>query len=486
MRRLARNAERVKFDRFDLVKTSQEVASFSFFRTIYVNRDVAADDLRTIIAHEASHISHRHSVERVAMELLKAFVWWNPFVWIAARRLVEVQEYEADRDVLECGYDVSNYISTLLKHLFGYSPEIANGLRNSLTKKRLKMMTVKTGGRYALLRTAAVVPVVAGLLAAFSLTAEATEIRYIDPVSETAAEDVSDFASVIAASVTTTTAVVAADKDKTPKKSIDEPAERSAAEAEPPTDVADVLKGTVVSVRKSGNDVAHNAIGSAVAITRTADAPAAPPTGQVVTLTVKKFNGTLAELASDDIKSIDIEDSTAVITLKNSSKVLKGRITVDSGELREKLSDEKSRQAGAEDALKILSAQYPNRIEIKNGGRITGVGRSAEVASVSIVPNAAANGVAEPKTVVIKGSDTAFAGKEPLIIIDGKRLAEGKSLKDVPSGDIASVTIYKDDEHTAKYEIYGDTSNGVILIATKSADVPAGSADAVSVTAYGD
>ena len=180
IRRLKRGGERTPCGRFDIVRTRQHIASFSFFRTIYVAADTPEADMHTIIAHEASHIAHRHSVERMAMELLKALLWWNPFVWIAARRLVEVEEYEADRDAIAGGCNASEYVTTLLKHLFGYSPEIANGLRDSLTKKRLKMMTSQKDGRHALLRMATIIPVTAGLVAAFSFTTRAAEIRFAE------------------------------------------------------------------------------------------------------------------------------------------------------------------------------------------------------------------------------------------------------------------------------------------------------------------
>lgn len=92
------------------------------------------------------------------METMKAALWWNPFVWIAARRLTEAEEFEADSDVLTSGYDRAEYMQTIFKQLFGYSPEIANGLRNSLTKKRFKMMTTQTKGRHSLLRLAGTLP----------------------------------------------------------------------------------------------------------------------------------------------------------------------------------------------------------------------------------------------------------------------------------------------------------------------------------------
>ena len=177
IRRLRRGAAITRTDRFTLVRTPQRIASFSFFRSIYIWDQTPAAELQAIVAHEASHIAHRHSAERVAMECMKAALWWNPFVWLTARRLTEAEEFEADSDVLASGYDIEHYMKTIFRQLFGYSPEIANGLRDSLTKKRFKMMTTKTPGRHSLLRLAGTLPAVIGLLCAFSLTTRATEIR---------------------------------------------------------------------------------------------------------------------------------------------------------------------------------------------------------------------------------------------------------------------------------------------------------------------
>ena len=167
---IRRVGQMTTFDGVNIVRSQQNIASFSLFKTIYIGNNTADTDLPTIVAHERSHIAHKHSVERVVMEILKALLWWNPFVWIASRRLVEAHEFEADNDVIGSGCDANLYVATLLKHLFGYSPEIANGLHNSLTKKRLKMILNGNSGRYALLRKVAVIPVLGVLFALFSLT----------------------------------------------------------------------------------------------------------------------------------------------------------------------------------------------------------------------------------------------------------------------------------------------------------------------------
>lgn len=168
--KIRRVGQMTTFDGVNIVRSQQNIASFSLFKTIYIGNNTADTDLPTIVAHERSHIAHKHSVERVVMEIFKALLWWNPFVWIASRRLVEAHEFEADNDVIGSGCDANIYVATLLKHLFGYSPEIANGLHNSLTKKRLKMILKGNSGRYALLRKVAVIPVLGVLFALFSLT----------------------------------------------------------------------------------------------------------------------------------------------------------------------------------------------------------------------------------------------------------------------------------------------------------------------------
>ena len=184
IRRLRRHSTQERIGRIVLVRPTAQIASFSFFRTIYISRSVAEKDIAAIFAHEKSHVIHRHSLERIVMESLKALLWWNPFAWLAARALTEVEEFEADRDVLAEGHDTGNYLKTIFTQQFGYSPDVADGLSNSLTnsltKKRIQMMTTPMKSRYALLRLIAMLPIVTGLLAAFGFTSKAAEIRIQD------------------------------------------------------------------------------------------------------------------------------------------------------------------------------------------------------------------------------------------------------------------------------------------------------------------
>ena len=174
--RLKSGAEIVKIGNTQIVKTDKPITTFSFLGSIYLPSNISEQDLDIILLHEQSHINHNHSLERIAMELQKALLWWNPSIWYASRLLTEVEEYEADQDVLDSGQDRTNYIQTIFKHLFGYNPEIANGLRNSLTKKRFIMMTTNQKSRYERLRTAALLPIILILVTMFGTTARSSEL----------------------------------------------------------------------------------------------------------------------------------------------------------------------------------------------------------------------------------------------------------------------------------------------------------------------
>lgn len=115
--------------------------AFSSFRTIYLPMIDDKEEERMVIAHEESHLRHFHIFERWSMELLKAFCWFNPFVWVASRYLVESQEMEVDADVLHQGYDMTEYRKMLLKYAMGGEREWICAFSSHFMKRRLLAMT---------------------------------------------------------------------------------------------------------------------------------------------------------------------------------------------------------------------------------------------------------------------------------------------------------------------------------------------------------
>ena len=140
---------------------------FSFIRTIFMGFNYEPQERRQILTHEASHVRHRHSYERLFMSVLRSIFWFNPFFWMAEKDLEEVQEWEADKDVLDEGWNLKTYRTTIFKQLFGYNPDISCGLNHSLTKQRFIMMTQSHCGKGAWIRLAATLPVIAAAFLAF-------------------------------------------------------------------------------------------------------------------------------------------------------------------------------------------------------------------------------------------------------------------------------------------------------------------------------
>lgn len=167
IRRLRREARLTRIKDWTLAESEKIQTPFSFLRTVYMGFNYSSSERRMILSHEASHVRHRHSYERLSLSVLRSILWFNPFLWIAEKDLREVQEWEADRDVLKEGNDLTLYRTAIFKQLFGYNPEISSGLNHSLTKKRFIMMTKTRPGRYATLRLAAALPLITATFLAF-------------------------------------------------------------------------------------------------------------------------------------------------------------------------------------------------------------------------------------------------------------------------------------------------------------------------------
>ena len=124
-----------------LVVSEEVKDAFSSLRTVFLPIITDKEEEKMVLAHEESHLRHFHIAERWFMELLKTICWFNPFVWIASRKLVEIQEMEVDADVLSQGFDLTEYREVLLKQVMGLDEGWVCAFSPSFMKKRLLAMT---------------------------------------------------------------------------------------------------------------------------------------------------------------------------------------------------------------------------------------------------------------------------------------------------------------------------------------------------------
>ena len=138
--KMKRNAVLCRRDDCTIAENSSVTSPFTFMSTIFICGGYGDTEFRQIISHESSHVHRHHSREKLVMSLLRAFAWFNPFVWIAEKCLDEVQEWQADHDALSDGYDIDDYRDTILRQLFGLNPLATSGINSSLTKNRILRM----------------------------------------------------------------------------------------------------------------------------------------------------------------------------------------------------------------------------------------------------------------------------------------------------------------------------------------------------------
>ena len=452
IRRLRRGAEVTRTGKYKIVRTRQEIASFSFFRTIYIWTATPAAEMGAILAHESSHIAHRHSLERIVMETMKAALWWNPFVWIAARRLTEAEEFEADNDVLSSGYDRAEYMQTIFRQLFGYSPEIANGLRNSLTKKRFKMMTKQTKSRHGLLRLAGTLPAVIGLLCAFGFTSRAAVIvaPATAPATGTTEEpaDIRTAADAMQKQDKTCTATLSV-VDKKDKR----PIEGALVQA------AGTPKGTVTS--KDGRAVITVPEGSELKISHIGYEPR--------TIGVKDENPVVVSLIrnpkagftpTDDLpdapqKQQQEQVTVSVATYKDNAPLAGALVKVSGSQIGAVTNDE---------GLAALQVPANSALEISHIGckpHIAQVGDKArQMFMFDMQAETAGKSETEGTTVTTTVTD------KPLYIVNG---IETKEIGKLDPDRIESMSVLKNKAATA---LYGEKArNGVIVITLKGADM---------------
>lgn len=153
-----------KSNGFKLVLLKMETSPFSFMNYVFVSQSFQKkENYHKMIVHELKHVKQGHTFDVIIIELLSAFQWFNPFMWLLRRYVRENHEYLADEAVLKSGIERRFYKKLLLDQYLGYNFEIANNFNYSLIKRRIKMMSKIRSSKFANGK------MIFGILAALSL-----------------------------------------------------------------------------------------------------------------------------------------------------------------------------------------------------------------------------------------------------------------------------------------------------------------------------
>jgi TonB family protein len=136
-------------------------AAFSAMGYIFISSRLSHKESDEIIRHEENHLRQNHFLDILFIEIVMAFQWFNPFIYLFNRSLRAIHEYQADRDCLNSGMPVVNYQNLLLSQVFKSRVfNLTNSFSNpSLIKKRMIMMTKKRTSSLAIMKLFIVIPV---------------------------------------------------------------------------------------------------------------------------------------------------------------------------------------------------------------------------------------------------------------------------------------------------------------------------------------
>ena len=198
MIRLRRHPLRLtRGDGFILVEHPDIASPFSFWRTIFLGTSLEQQERDIVLRHELSHVRHLHTLDKLLLSLLRALLWFNPFYWLAVQSLAQLQEWEADGDVLRSGIDSRSYQAIVFKQIFGCFPNLSSALVQGPVKRRFSRMMQMPGKKYPGLSVGVAVGLLALQVVAFGATTRPMAARmpsYTSPSWDVAGIPVVHFA----------------------------------------------------------------------------------------------------------------------------------------------------------------------------------------------------------------------------------------------------------------------------------------------------
>ncbi|RZL31515.1 MAG: hypothetical protein EOO96_15980, partial [Pedobacter sp.] len=159
-------------ERINGLKIFQKSSGFtncSFFNYVFIDEKLSEAELQVLIKHEEFHAKQFHSIDKIIMMLIKAFLWFNPMVYLYDKALEQAHEYEAD-EATSHNFGVEQYASLLLRLAIAKSemPLVHNFVKSPI-KDRIKMLFSSKSKNMKKLMYLLALPIGLGLLWGFTV-----------------------------------------------------------------------------------------------------------------------------------------------------------------------------------------------------------------------------------------------------------------------------------------------------------------------------
>lgn len=153
-----------------LILTNAKGTPFSFFKYIFWNEaiDINTSTGKQMMQHELIHVQEKHSADKLFMQLVILFGWFNPFFWLAKKELNMIHEFIADNKAIENG-DTASLATMLLTAAYPQQQYLlSNPFFFSPIKRRLAMLTNTKNSKWSYARRLVVLPLLATVVLLFA------------------------------------------------------------------------------------------------------------------------------------------------------------------------------------------------------------------------------------------------------------------------------------------------------------------------------
>ncbi len=169
LKKVLRKKENQGKKTFNLIEIKDDIAPFSFFKSIVYNPSLhSSKELDMILAHEKIHARQYHTVDLLLVNLVLIFQWINPFAWFYKKSLEQNLEFIADKGALNEISSTKAYQLALVNVSSNNYSAITNNFYQSLIKKRIVMLNKRPSKRLNLLKFTIILPLLSLFLWSFN------------------------------------------------------------------------------------------------------------------------------------------------------------------------------------------------------------------------------------------------------------------------------------------------------------------------------
>jgi N-acetylmuramoyl-L-alanine amidase len=105
-----------RLGRLKLITQNDSEMISSFFNYLFINKKYTSKNEAyfNIIKHETVHSAELHTLDIILVELLICLFWFNPFIWLYKKSILQNHEYIADDKTISSGSDIESYANTII------------------------------------------------------------------------------------------------------------------------------------------------------------------------------------------------------------------------------------------------------------------------------------------------------------------------------------------------------------------------------------